>query len=83
VNLTYWFGAAWWVWLWPTIVGAPTIAIWTAYNKKKFLAQAEDCRGVILQTYQSVLRNLVHPDRLSHFQVDLPALCSGTAVGDQ
>jgi hypothetical protein len=37
VNLTHWFGAAWWVWLWPTIVGAPAIAIWTAYYKKKFL----------------------------------------------
>jgi uncharacterized membrane protein len=36
VNLTRWFGAAWWVWLWPTIIGAPAIAIWTAYYKKKF-----------------------------------------------
>jgi hypothetical protein len=36
VNLTHWFGAAWWVWLWPTILGAPAIAIWTAYYKKKF-----------------------------------------------
>jgi uncharacterized membrane protein len=36
VNLTRWFGAAWWVWLWPTIVGAPAIAIWTTYYKKKF-----------------------------------------------
>jgi uncharacterized membrane protein len=41
VNLTRWFGAAWWVWLWPTIVGAPAIAIWTAYYKKKFAAKAE------------------------------------------
>ena len=24
-------GAAWWVWLCPTIVGVPVIAIWTAY----------------------------------------------------
>ncbi len=30
------FGPAWWVWLWPTIVGAPAITIWTAYYKKKF-----------------------------------------------
>jgi len=37
VNLTHWFGAAWWVWLWPTIVGAPAIGVWTAYYKKKFL----------------------------------------------
>jgi hypothetical protein len=36
VNLSHWFGAAWWVWLWPTIVGAPAISIWTAYYKKKF-----------------------------------------------
>src|ERR1700733_6561072 len=37
VNLTRWFGPAWWVWLWPTIVGVPAIAIWTAYYKKQFL----------------------------------------------
>jgi uncharacterized membrane protein len=36
VNLSHWFGAAWWVWLWPTIVGVPAISIWTAYYKKKF-----------------------------------------------
>ena len=37
VNLSHWFGAAWWVWLWPTIVGVPVITIWTSYYKKKFL----------------------------------------------
>lgn len=36
VNLTHWFGPAWWVWLWPTIVGVPAIAIWTRYYEKKF-----------------------------------------------
>jgi uncharacterized membrane protein len=36
VNLSHWFGAAWWVWLWPTMVGVPAIALWTAYYKKKF-----------------------------------------------
>ncbi len=36
VNLGHWFGAAWWVWLWPTIVGVPVIAIWTNYYEKKF-----------------------------------------------
>ena len=36
VNLSRFFGPAWWVWLWPTIVGVPAIAIWTAYYKKKF-----------------------------------------------
>jgi hypothetical protein len=39
VNLTRWFGPAWWVWLWPTIVGVPAIAIWSAYYKKKFSAR--------------------------------------------
>ena len=36
VNLSHWFGPAWWVWLWPTIAGVPAIAIWTRYYKKKF-----------------------------------------------
>jgi hypothetical protein len=36
VNLTRWFGSVWWVWLWPTMVGVPAIAIWTAYYKKQF-----------------------------------------------
>ncbi|MGA9039281.1 MAG: hypothetical protein WB421_01985 [Terriglobales bacterium] len=39
VNLSRWFGAAWWVWLWPTIVGAPAITVWTTYYKKKFSAK--------------------------------------------
>ncbi|MFZ0321383.1 MAG: hypothetical protein WAL56_19830 [Candidatus Sulfotelmatobacter sp.] len=39
VNLTRWFGAAWWVWLWPTIIGAPAIAVWTTYYKKQFSAK--------------------------------------------
>jgi hypothetical protein len=41
VNLSRWFGAAWWVWLWPTIVGVPVIATWTAYYKKRFLPKTE------------------------------------------
>lgn len=36
VNLGHWFGPAWWVWLWPTILGVPAIALWTRYYKKKF-----------------------------------------------
>jgi hypothetical protein len=36
VNLSHWFGPAWWVWLWPTLLGVPTIAIWTRYYEKKF-----------------------------------------------
>jgi uncharacterized membrane protein len=39
VNLSRWFGAAWWVWLWPTIVGVPAIGLWTAYCKKQFSAK--------------------------------------------
>jgi len=40
VNLGHWFGTAWWVWLWPTIIGGPAIAIWTRYYKKKFAPRA-------------------------------------------
>lgn len=36
VNLTPFFGNAWWVWLWPTIVGIPAISFWTDYYQKKF-----------------------------------------------
>ena len=36
VNLGHFFGPAWWVWLWPTILGVPAIALWTRYYKKKF-----------------------------------------------
>jgi hypothetical protein len=36
VNLTRWFGSAWWVWQWPAIVGVPAIAIWTVRYEKKF-----------------------------------------------
>jgi hypothetical protein len=36
VNLSHWFGPAWWVWLWPTIAGVPSIAAWSAYYRKKF-----------------------------------------------
>jgi uncharacterized membrane protein len=36
VNLSHWFGAAWWVWLWPTMIGVPTIYLWSAYYEKKF-----------------------------------------------
>ena len=36
VNLSHWFGAAWWVWLWPTMVGVPAMILWTRYYQKKF-----------------------------------------------
>jgi uncharacterized membrane protein len=45
VNLSHWFGPAWWVWLWPTIVGVPSIAIWTAYYKRKFSLKAKIAVG--------------------------------------
>ncbi len=36
VNLSRWFGAAWWVWLWPTMLGVPMFFLWTRYCKRKF-----------------------------------------------
>ena len=36
VTLTQYFGTTWYVWLWPTIVGAPAIALTTAFYKRKF-----------------------------------------------
>lgn len=36
VNLTRWFGPAWWVWLWPTMLGVPAIAVWKRYYESKF-----------------------------------------------
>jgi len=41
VNLGPWFGNAWWVWLWPTIVGVPAIAIWSGYYEKKFAPKSK------------------------------------------
>ena len=31
-----WESPCWWVWLWPTMVGVPAIALTTAYYKRKF-----------------------------------------------
>jgi hypothetical protein len=36
VTLTQVFGSQWYVWLWPTIIGVPAIALTTAYYKRKF-----------------------------------------------
>ena len=36
VTLSQVFGNEWYVWLWPTIVGVPAIALTTAYYKRKF-----------------------------------------------
>jgi hypothetical protein len=36
VTLSRFFGNAWYVWLWPTIVGVPAIVLTTAYYKRKF-----------------------------------------------
>jgi hypothetical protein len=35
VTLTRFFGSTWYVWLWPTIIGVPAIALTTAYYKRK------------------------------------------------
>ena len=36
VTLTQYFGNAWYVWLWPTIVGVPASALTVAYFMRKF-----------------------------------------------
>ncbi len=36
VTLSQFFGNAWYVWLWPTMIGVPAIALTTAYYKRKF-----------------------------------------------
>jgi hypothetical protein len=41
VTLSQFFGNAWYVWLWPTIVGAPAIALTTIYYKRKFAPRAK------------------------------------------
>ncbi len=39
VNLGPHFGNAWWVWLWPAIVGVPGIRVWKSAYRKKFSAR--------------------------------------------
>ncbi len=39
VNLGPHFGNAWWVWLWPVMVGAPGIRVWKSVYRKKFSAR--------------------------------------------
>jgi hypothetical protein len=41
VTLTQFFGSTWYVWLWPTLIGAPAIALTTAYYKRKFTPRAK------------------------------------------
>jgi hypothetical protein len=36
VNLGPLFGNAWWVWLWPVVVGVPGIRAWKSYYRSKF-----------------------------------------------
>lgn len=36
VTLSQYLGNAWYVWLWPTILGVPAIVLTTAYYKRKF-----------------------------------------------
>jgi uncharacterized membrane protein len=47
VNLGHWFGPAWWVWLWPTMVGVPAIVIWTRYYEKKFAPKPKIAVGSV------------------------------------
>ncbi|HTC74231.1 MAG TPA: hypothetical protein VK684_01555 [Edaphobacter sp.] len=41
VTLSRFLGNQWYVWLWPTIVGVPAIALTTAYYKRKFASRAK------------------------------------------
>ena len=41
VTLSRYLGNQWYVWLWPTIVGVPAIAMTTAYYKRKFAPKAK------------------------------------------
>ena len=41
VTLSRFLGNKWYVWLWPTIVGVPAIALTTAYYKRKFAPRAK------------------------------------------
>ncbi len=36
VTLSQYFGPAWYVWLWPTIIGVPAIALTVGYYKRRF-----------------------------------------------
>ena len=36
VMLAQWFGNAWYVWLWPTILGVPAITLTTIFYQRKF-----------------------------------------------
>ena len=43
VNFGTWFPwmPAWLVWLWPTLIGAPMIALWSAFYRRKFAKGAK------------------------------------------
>jgi len=45
VNLGPRFGNAWWVWLWPAMVGVPAIRVWKSYYRKKFSASQKARRS--------------------------------------
>jgi len=46
VTLSRFLGHGWLVWLWPTIVGAPAIALTKAYYKRKFALKSSKNRPV-------------------------------------
>jgi CHASE2 domain-containing sensor protein len=41
------FVHAWWLWIVPTAIGVPAIALTTAYYKKKFLPKAKVAAEVV------------------------------------
>lgn len=41
VTLSQYFGNAWYVWLWPTMVGVPAIVLTVGYYKRKFAPRAK------------------------------------------
>jgi len=48
VTLTQFFhDGAWYIWLWPTIIGVPAIAITTAYYKRKFAPKVKGPEAVV------------------------------------
>ena len=45
VTLSQYFGNAWYVWLWPTIIGVPAIVLTSGYYKRKFAPKVAVAAG--------------------------------------
>jgi hypothetical protein len=56
VNLGPHFGNAWWVWLWPAMVGVPGIRVWKSYYRKKFSARQKAPAVAGTAGFKSALR---------------------------